>query len=311
MDGQLRPAITYRYAAEGFQPLCRRYWEQVQSECKANGVDILKDPLGVDFIDPGAFLIAQGMGLKVVPAAQALNEARYVKNQDEIEMLKVAAAIGDMAYWKAKYEFIKPGVREREVLGKVVDFLYQCGVQHAWGTNVASGGNTNPYIRAFTDKLIRQGDMVILDLNSNHYYGYVQDLCRSWVVAQKMTRKQKEVYKRCYDLLQASLAKIKAGASTADIARAWPQYYDDKYKTCSLVQFAHTIGQGLYEGFWVSRGFSLDYPQELQENMYLAVETWAGEPGAEFSVRLEHNLVVTKEGYVVFDLFPFEEEALG
>lgn len=308
---RLYPAITYRYAAKGFEPVCKRYWDQIKSVCKENGVDITKEKLGIDSIDIGAFTIGKESGINILSAGQAVNEARYVKSVDELELLKIACAIGDIAYWKAKYEIVKPGLREREVLGKVIDVMYQLGCQHCWGTNVASGGNTNPYIRAFTDKLIRQGDMITLDLNSNHYYSYVQDLCRSWVVADKMTQNHKEVYKRCYDLLQNSLKKIKAGATTADIAGTWPEYYDDKYKTCSLVQFAHTIGQGLYEGFWVSRGFSLEYPEVLEENMYMAVETWAGDPGGDFSVRLEQNLVVTKSGHVIYSLFPFEEEAVG
>ena len=308
---RIQPAVTYRYAAKGFDPVCKRYWEQIKSVCKENGVDVTREKLGIDSIDLGGFVIGKDLGINIIPAGQAINEARYVKNVDELELLKIACAIGDIAYWKAKYEIVKPGLREREVLGKVIEVMYVLGCQHCWGTNVASGGNTNPYIRAFTDKLIRPGDMVTLDLNSNHYYGYVQDLCRSWVVAAKMTSKQKEVYKRCYDLLQNSLVKIRAGATTADIAKTWPEYYDDKYKTCSLVQFAHTIGQGLYEGFWVSRGFSIDYPEVLEENMYMAVETWAGDPGDDCSVRLEQNLVVTKKGYVIYSLFPFEEEAIG
>ena len=45
--------------------------------------------------------------------------------------------------------------------------------------------------------------------------------------------------------------------------------------------------------------------------MYMAVETWAGDPGEDFSVRLEQNLVVTKTGHVIYSLFPFEEEAVG
>jgi len=311
MADRMRPAITYRYAAEGFEGTCKRYWDQVISECHENGVDPSRDQFGVDSLDLASYEAGKAAGLRLIPAGRVLNEARYVKSRDELELLKIAAAIGDMAYWKAKQEFAKPGVREREVLGKTVDFMYQCGAQHCWGTNVASGGNTNPYIRAFTDKLIRQGDMIILDLNSNSYYGYVQDACRSWVVAAPMTRRQREVYRLCYERLQASLAVIKAGATTRDIANAWPPYYDDKYKTCSLVQFAHTIGQNLYEGFWVSRGFSLDYPEALEENMYLAVETWAGDPGGDFSVRLEENLIVTPTGHVVTTLFPFEEEAVG
>ena len=311
-DDHHGPAITYRFTAGGFEDMCKRFWEQIASVCKENGVDIYKDRLGIDVIDIPSYEIAKGKGIKVVPASKAICEARYIKGKDELECLKIAAAWGDMAYWRAKYEYAKPGVREREVLGKVTDFLYQLGAQYAWGTNVASGGHTNPYIRGFTDKLIRPGDMITLDLNSNHYYGYVQDLCRSWVVGSKMSNKQKEVYRKAYELLQKSLSKVKAGNTTADIAKGWPEYFDDKYKTCSLVQFAHTIGQGLYEGFWVSRGFSIDYSEVLQENMYMAVEVYVDDgPGGDCSVRLEDNLVVTKDGYVLFSLFEFEEEAVG
>jgi Xaa-Pro aminopeptidase len=263
-------------------------------------------------IEIAGYEIAKSVGINLVPGAQLIFEARYKKNQDELEALKIGAAIGDMGYWKAKYEFAKPGIRERDVLGKVVDYLYSCGCQHCWGTNVASGGNTNPYLRAFTDKLIRQGDMITLDINTNHYYGYSQCVCRSWVVERKMTSKQKDVYKRCYDLLQESLSVIKPGATTGDIASKWPRYYDNTYKTCTLVQFAHTIGLGLYEGFWVSQGFSIDYPVELEEDFYLAVEVYASDgPGGDCSVRLEDNLVVTNDGYQIFTLFPFEEEAVG
>ena len=311
-EDRLDTAITYKFAAGGFAEQCKRYWEQIKSVCKANGVDITKEKLGIDSIEIGGYEIAKSMGINLVPAGQPIFEARYKKNQDELEALKIAAAWGDMGYWKAKNEFAKPGVREREVLGKVVEFLYQLGAQHCWGTNVASGGNTNPYIRAFTDKLIRQGDMITLDLNTNNYYGYVQDTCRSWVVERKMTSKQKDVYKRCYDLLQKSLSIVKPGATTGDIAKTWPRYYDNTQKTCTLVQFAHTIGCGLYEGFWVSQGFSPDYPVEIEENFYMALEVFTSDgPGGNCSVRLEENFVVTKDGISIFSLFPFEEEAVG
>ncbi|HEY7675806.1 MAG TPA: Xaa-Pro peptidase family protein [Candidatus Methylomirabilis sp.] len=311
MRDRIAPAIAYRHAGEGFEAACRRYWDQVAGVCREHGADVRRDRLGVDAQDLAGYDVGKAAGLLLVPAGRVLHEARRVKSPDELELLKIAAAIGDMAYWRAKHEFARPGVREREILGKVVDFMYQCGAQHCWGTNVASGGNTNPYIRAFTDKLIRQGDMLILDLNSNSVYGYAQDTCRSWVVAAPMTRRQREVYRLCYERLQAALARVRAGASTREIAEAFPPYYDDTYKTCSMVQFAHAIGQTLSEGVSITRGFSLDSPQVLEENMVLAVETWAGDPGDDFSVRLEDDVVVTETGYVATSLFPFEAEAVG
>jgi Xaa-Pro dipeptidase len=311
-EDRLGVAISYRFAIGGYQDQCKRYWEEIRKVCIDNGVDIKKDKLGLDVIDIGGYEIGKSLGINIVLAGQAINDARYVKNHDELEALKIAAAYTDMAYWAAKYEFAKPGVREREVEGQVVNFMYKCGAQHCWGTNVASGGNTNPYIRAFTDKLIRPGDMIILDINTNHYYGYVCDTVRSWVVGAKMSKKQIDVYKRCYDYMLKSLSAIKAGNTTGDIAKAWPRYYDNTYKTCTLVQFGHTIGCGLYEGFWIAQGFSIDYPVELQENMYLAIETYASDgPGGDTGVRIEENLVVTKDGFKLFSLFPLEEEAVG
>jgi len=33
--------------------------------------------------------------------------------------------------------------------------------------------------------------------------------------------------------------------------------------------------------------------------------------GCDFGVRLERNVIVTKDGFIPLDLFPFEEEAIG
>ena len=60
---------------------------------------------------------------------------------------------------------------------------------------------------------------------------------------------------------------------------------------------------GYYPGNW-------KFHEVIQENMYFAVETYSGRPGVQQAVRLEENLVVTKDGPQVFTLFPFEEEML-
>ena len=44
--------------------------------------------------------------------------------------------------------------------------------------------------------------------------------------------------------------------------------------------------------------------------MYVAMETYAGDPESEQGVRLEENLVVTKTGYEIFSRYPFDEKLL-
>jgi Xaa-Pro dipeptidase len=44
--------------------------------------------------------------------------------------------------------------------------------------------------------------------------------------------------------------------------------------------------------------------------MYFAIETFAGHPGLQQTVRLEENVLVTAEGPVVFTMMEHMEEAM-
>jgi len=67
-----------------------------------------------------------------------------IKTRDEIELLKMASSIGDAAMWKIKHEWLKPGVREREIEAKVHEFMLERGCEIIYDIIVASGGNTSP-----------------------------------------------------------------------------------------------------------------------------------------------------------------------
>src|SRR3990172_11393293 len=104
--------------------------------------------------------------------------------------------------------------------------------------------------------------------------------------------------------MYAEIEQLKAGNMPSDVASRFPEYADDVYKTVALQQFGHSIGLSLYEGMWISRAYSLDYPVELKENMYFACETFAGHPGLQQTVRLEENVLVTKDGPIIFTKHP-------
>jgi Xaa-Pro dipeptidase len=111
--------------------------------------------------------------------------------------------------------------------------------------------------------------------------------------------------------MYAGIAQLKPGNTSADVAACFPKYDDDKYGTVTLQQFAHSIGITLYEGMWISRAYSLDHPAEIKENMYFAVETFAGHPGLPQTTRLEENMLVSADGPVVFTMMEHMEEAMG
>jgi len=131
---------------------------------------------------------------------------------------------------------------------------------------------------------------------------YYQTFC-----CGKPSAKQLDVYERCHDWLWAAIEMIKPGITTADIARAWPSAQEIGYGDESEA-FALQIGHGVGITHWakpvISRLFSLDHPEEIQENMVIALETYAG--SGNDGVRIEEMLAVTQDGYRLLTKFPSE-----
>jgi Xaa-Pro aminopeptidase len=309
LEGNIRPAITWKWAETAEEMMAEKMANSILDVLKENGVE--NEQIGVDIADPSAVAAFEKVGLKTTSAWPVMSAARVRKTPDEIECLKISSAWGDTSFWMIENEWLKPGVKESYITAKVNEYLYEAGFDFVYDIIVASGGNTSPYRRWHTDKVIRQGDLVIIDQNAVGPGGYFVDFVRCFKVDSKMTQKEQDLYKECYESMYAAIEQMKAGNTTADVASNFPEYADDEYGTVTLQQFAHSIGLSLYEGMWISRAYSLDYPVELEEGMYFACETFAGHPGLEQTVRLEENLLVTKDGPVIFTKHPFYEYALG
>ena len=124
-----------------------------------------------------------------------------------------------------------------------------------------------------------------------------------------MTGKEIDLYREVYDSMYAGDRAAQAGQHDGGRRPKFPEYDDDKYGTVTLQQFAHSIGITLYEGMWISRAYSLEYPAEIKENMYFAIETFAGHPGLEQTCRLEENVLVSADGPVIFTRIRWTEDA--
>ena len=127
-----------------------------------------------------AGLKAELPGAEIVDGYPTLLEAKMIKTDDEIACLKIATAITEAGY-QAALDFLKPGVRECEVLAAAWQKMTALGSEWTQCSNiVASGPYTAPYRRLTSDRIIRRGDLVIMDIGGC-YNGYWGDMTRTWI----------------------------------------------------------------------------------------------------------------------------------
>lgn len=263
-------------------------------------------PLGIDIMDVPFIRALENEGIQVVDGQQAMLDARMIKTQDEIELLKVSAAMVDAAYGEVARN-IKPGVRENDLVAVANKVLYSLGSELVECVNSVSGSRSQPHPHVFSDRMIRPGDLVFLDI-MHSFNGYRTCYYRTFVCG-KPTKAQEEAYAKAYNWLKASINAVKPGATTADIAQCWPTAQEiglKDEKEAYLLQFGHGIGLSIWEKPVISRLF-MDKPFEIKENMVFALETYCPSADGKGGARIEEEVVVTKNGCEVITKFPVEE----
>ena len=201
---------------------------------------------------------------------------------------------------------LRPGVRENDIQGEAARILHSLGAQWVLNVQVTSGSRTHPHPHLSSDRLLQPGDLFFADIVTvwNGYHTcYYRTLC-----VGTPTQRQKDVYKRTYDMMRAGMDAIRPGNTTADIVRAWPTAEHWGFRSESEafgLAFGHGVGVSLWERPILSRLYCLDHPTELQAGMVLAVETYDGEGGD--GARIEEEVVVTADGYELITKFPCED----
>jgi Xaa-Pro dipeptidase len=301
-----RPAMVWRAAGPATEVQANKFAQSVKDALKEAGV--AGEKVGVDMLDAFGFQALVDAGIKIVDGQLVVMEASKIKFPEEIEIIKTACAIQDSAFWLAE-RAIRPGLRENELKGIIVDELYRLGGERVEQITMASGGRTNPFYRNSTsDKLIRYGDIVLIDI-CFQYIGYNTCYYRNFICGGKPTKRQKELHKITYDSLYAAIERLKPGVTTDYVVQPWKKegYSDAEHGSVSLLQFGHGVGICNHERPFCTLGYSEQYPDVIEQNMVMSFETIAGEPGESEMARLEEQLVITPTGYEILSLYPFPE----
>jgi Xaa-Pro aminopeptidase len=309
-----RPArawLTEAPGQEASQAEAKRFAADIRHELQARG--LLGEKVAMGGFDGFARGALTEAGIKSFVDSRALMlEARAIKNVDEINCLKMAAAIVDGVWYKI-WETLRPGIQDTHLASVASAAGYDYGAEVA----VPGGWRTGPttFDRGFhqAGRILQVGDLVYGSLCGLQYMGYRTCTYRSFIVGRKPNAKEQDWYKRVRDRINAIIGEIKPGTTTADAAKHFPPASTWGYKDEAEVlasEIGHGIGMGgpggNYDHPIINRLWSLEYPQVFEEGMAIAVECREGEHRVG-GVRLENMLVVTKDGAQVMDHFPREE----
>jgi Xaa-Pro dipeptidase len=273
---------------------------------RLNELDLMGEPLGIDVVEPPVLFALQKEGIDVVDGQQLMQEARMIKTPDEITLLDTAAMMVDAAY-EELFRELRPGIRENEAVGVVNKVLYDMGSEHVEGVNAISGERCSPHPHVYTDRHLRPGDPAYFDILHSHM-GYRTCYYRTFVVGSG-SRAQGEAYKRCRFFLDDAIGRVKPGATTTEVAAAFPlanEFGFEDEEAAFALQFGHGIGLSIWEKPVISHLVG-DAPEVLQEGMVFALETfWPASDGWS-AARIEEEVVVTADGCEVITRFPAEE----
>ena len=239
--------------------------------------------------------------------------ARMIKLPEELVLLEEATAIAD-AVTATATATVADGVRECEVAAEAMRTLFRLGGEYAHVTTpfVASGEHMAPPNRICSDKIIRHGDIVFIDIGAA-WGGYFGDVARA-VICGKPSDEQKKIYTAVYKGLKAGIAEMRPGRTNKDCAEALIRTAD-KYglggQFLSLF-IGHGVGIGANEPPYIGETLPGAPTYQFRPGMVFAIEPliWVeGVPGGG-GVRLEEMVLITDEGPHVMSRAPFDDKLI-
>ena len=251
--------------------------------------------------------------MKVEDGDSPMQQARLIKLDEEIALLEEATAIAD-AVCATATAAVADGVRECEVAGEAMRTLFRLGGEyaHVMTPFVASGEHMAPPHRICSDKLIRHGDVVFIDIGAA-WCGYFGDMART-VICGEASKEQRKVYTAVYEGLTAGIAEMRPGRTNKDAADAVIKAADKHGLGGRFLSLfiGHGVGIGANEPPYIGETLPGAPTYEFKPGMVFAVEPliWVEGVRGGGGVRLEEMVLVTENGPHVMSRAPFDRKLL-
>jgi Xaa-Pro aminopeptidase len=266
---------------------------------------LVPDPHGSD--DEQAVARARVARLqKIVPSAniddaeKALRKIRQVKSPAEIELIRKAADCSVDAHLAAG-RAVQPGMMEYEVAALMKYTFERVGCTNTAFDPIIGSGPRSTILHYTSDQgRMESGDLVVLDVGAE-YGDYSADISRTLPVSGHFTPRQREIYQIVLDAQKAVLAAIRPGRTLYGVGSNSLHSIAVEYlSTHGKDLHGNSLGKYFIHGIGHTIGLDVhdlsDRSPVLEEGMVLAIEPGLYLPEENIGVRIEDNVLVTKDG---------------
>jgi Xaa-Pro dipeptidase len=258
-------------------------------------------------------LAAQLPDVQIADGDTPMQRARLVKLPGELQLIEEATAIAD-AVTASAVAAVREGARELEVAAEGMRTLFRLGGEyaHVMTPFVASGEHMAPPHRISSDKIIRHGDIVFVDIGAC-WGGYYGDVART-TVCGKPSQRQREIHTAVYRALQAGIATMRPGRTNEDTAKAIVAAADAHGLGGRFLSLfiGHGVGIGANEPPYIGESLPGAPVMAYEPGMVFAVEPliWVDGVRGGGGVRLEEMVAITDDEAHVISRAPFEDQLL-
>ncbi len=220
----------------------------------------------------------------------AINDARSIKEPQEIEKIKTAQGIAEKAF-EHICNFIKEGKTEKEIQLELDFYMLSHGADGlSFETIAVSGANGSMPHGVPSEKKVKKGELITMDYGAL-FEGYHSDMTRT-VALGEINDEQKLIYNTVLKAQLAAIDAIKSGVTgkEADAAAR------DLIKNAGFGEyFGHGTGHGVGVEIHEFPNVSPSNEKPLKTGNVVTAEPGIYIPG-KYGVRIEDMVLVSDSG---------------
>jgi len=236
---------------------------------------------------------------EVKDISTALGAMRQIKSPSEIALLQKAIDLSIDAHFDAM-KHIRSGLFEYQIAARMKEVHEYGGCEReAYAPIVGTGFNSTVLHYSRLEDEIKDGDVVVIDVGGE-YGGYAADITRTLPANGKFSPRQREIYEIVLAAQNAALQAVKPGVTISG-PHSLQEIVTEYFKSHGRDKQGRSLDRYYIHGVSHHLGLNVhdagDRERPLEPGMVITVEPGLYVPEENIGVRIEDDVLVTKDGY--------------